>query len=226
MISDKKSSEILSRYIRNMEEIKLRPNAINGILSKKYTTPYPATNLEFCCLQLRKILEIIILSSLITNKEIYEITYNDLKSIWNIKDVVEKVKTLNPQYYPIPVEHKNLSQNIINEMVPSGADKRMIRDELAPINNGSLTEKELLDYYYKTSSYIHSRNPFAKEVDYSKLEQFIIVAINKIIMLLNCHIAHLYDSDYFIYICMQNVEDGNVGGNIFEKHLNLNENYF
>ncbi len=219
MISDKTSSEILSRYIRNMEEIKLRTNAIRGILSKKYTTPYPATNLEFCCLQLRKILEIIILSSLITNKEIYEATYNDLKSIWNIKTIVDKVKILNPQYYPKPVGHKNLTQDIIDEMVSNGADAKMIKDELTPISNGSLTEKELLDFYFKASCYIHSRNPFAKEVDYSNLDQFIIVAINKIISLLNCHIISLYDSDYFIYICMQNEKDGKVGGNIFEKML-------
>ena len=46
----------LDLYVNLMTEVKRRTNAINDILKKAKTTSYQATNIEFMCLQLRKML--------------------------------------------------------------------------------------------------------------------------------------------------------------------------
>ena len=62
----------LEMFQRNMQEIKMRTKAIESIHKKQNTTLYNETNAEFCALQLRKIIEIIILSSLISNSTEYK----------------------------------------------------------------------------------------------------------------------------------------------------------
>lgn len=57
----KRQSELQLLYLRNMTKIKWRYNAITDIMTRKRTTTYQTTNIEFCVLQFRKILELIAL---------------------------------------------------------------------------------------------------------------------------------------------------------------------
>ena len=62
----------LQLYIQQMELIKRRIEVIDSIIQKKsHTTLYEASNIELCCLQLRKCIELIVMSSLVANSEIY-----------------------------------------------------------------------------------------------------------------------------------------------------------
>jgi len=63
----------INLYIKLMGALKARINFVNLIIRKISNTGSVETNIEFCCLQLRKILELISLGSLVMNKEEFEI---------------------------------------------------------------------------------------------------------------------------------------------------------
>jgi len=55
-------------YCGVMEEIKRRSAVVGSFLNGKSSTIYKATSIESACLQVRKILELIALASLVANK--------------------------------------------------------------------------------------------------------------------------------------------------------------
>ena len=55
--------ELQCLYLRNMQEIKWRIEALDEIYLGQKTTRFFQTNVEFCVLQIRKILELIALSA-------------------------------------------------------------------------------------------------------------------------------------------------------------------
>jgi len=86
-----------------MEEIKLRVEAVNAILQKRSTTICQATNIEFMCLQIRGILELIALGSLVTNEKEYKKRSIELaNNPWNAKVILREIERINPKFYPVP----------------------------------------------------------------------------------------------------------------------------
>lgn len=74
-----RQTQLQIRYLRNMQIIKWRIRAIKDIRTRKCHTTYPATNIEFCALQIRKILELIALSSLISDLDVYRKKFNNIE---------------------------------------------------------------------------------------------------------------------------------------------------
>lgn len=208
--------DLLKLYCDNMREIKRRTIAITEIFNKTKSTSFQATNIEFCCLQLRKIIELVILSSLITNKNKYEEIYNGLKNDWNAKKISDNLSAINLNYFPKPIRKEKIVGVEKDNLLNNGIDPKNITDKFFNDVENTITETEIIDAYYKLSSYMHARNPFAKGTKYN-IESYIMEILNKIINLLNCHQVFLYDSDYFFYIVMQSKETGDVAGNIFQK---------
>lgn len=66
-----KQSELQKLYLKNMSLIKLRMRALTDVIRLERTTTYGITNIEFCVLQIRKILELIVLSSLVSDVDLY-----------------------------------------------------------------------------------------------------------------------------------------------------------
>ena len=65
-------TEYLVKYRDCMEEIKKRTEVVDGFLRGNYHALYLQTTVESICLQVRKILELIALASLVANKGVYE----------------------------------------------------------------------------------------------------------------------------------------------------------
>ena len=93
-------------YATCMEEIKKRTEAIRMIYDKKYSTPFPITNIEFMALQLRKILELIALGNLVANRKQYETVRKSFRTDWNAKPIIKTIKQINPNYFPVGVRRK------------------------------------------------------------------------------------------------------------------------
>ena len=91
-------------YLREMWFVKNRMNAIYSIGTHKQTTLFPATNIEFIGLQIRKIIEHIAMGNLIANKELYEKYSSKFSSNWNAKYIFQDLERLNPKFYPEPVK--------------------------------------------------------------------------------------------------------------------------
>jgi hypothetical protein len=94
----------MDKYCNCMEEIKRRVEVINTIIQKRYTTPFQATNIELICLQIRSILELIALGSLVTDEDEYKKQSRRLaKDEWNAKVILNEIEKINPKFYPEPV---------------------------------------------------------------------------------------------------------------------------
>ena len=199
-----KIAKSLNLYVQQLKEIKLRTSAIGGIAEGRFSTPYPATNIEFVYLQYRKILELIALSSLVANKEEYEKIEREFAKEWNAKKILKKLKTINPDFYPRP--------------------SRQIRDPkksghftLEPIKSGYLTQDNFVELYNLSSTLIHARNPFASEIDLECYKARISEWFGKITTLLNHHTILLYGGKTMIAALMQAEKDGEPHATFFER---------
>jgi len=197
-------SDDIAKYCDCMEEIKRRIHAINTILSKKYTTAFPATNVEFLCLQIRKILELIALASIAANKKEYATQHKKFADQWNAKRILNDMEKINPSFYPVP------GTQVIDEKTG-----KVI--EVKNLENGYLTKEEFVEVYNKCSEVIHSSNPYGTQIDYSEYEKIIPEWKQKIITLLNHHQIQLFDSSLQLWILIQSKDDGRVHAFTFQK---------
>jgi hypothetical protein len=187
-----------------MEEIKRRIHAINTILSKKYTTAFPATNIEFLCLQIRKILELIALASMAVNKEEYAKQHEKFASDWKAKRILNDIEKVNPSFYPVPTK----------QIIDKETEKVIATEK---IEGGYLTKEEFSDVYDKCSKVIHSSNPYGTQTNYGEFEKLIPEWQSKIMRLLNHHEIQLIDRDYHLKVVMQSEKDGRVHAATFQR---------
>ena len=103
-MNDKKINQDLSRYCELMAEVKGRTEAITHMLRGLTTTSYKATNIEFMCLQIRKMLELISMGSLVLNKDEFEAIVQKYAQYWNAMLILQDIERLNPDFYPVPIQ--------------------------------------------------------------------------------------------------------------------------
>lgn len=189
----------LNRYVGLMNEVKKRTTAIQQILSKQRTTSFQATNIEFMCLQIRKILELVSLGSLIANKNELEREQVKYQKFWHAERILKDIERLNPDFYPKPIVEK--PSNIPN-----------VKNDLVDKTEGFLTRAEFVKIYEKCGKIMHADNPFGSKVDLDYYEKQITEWLSKIIGLLNTHMIKLKGHDNFYLIHMQEERDNLVHG--------------
>ena len=99
-----RQTQLQIRYLRNMQIIKWRIRAIKDIRTNKCHTTYSATNIEFCALQFRKALELIALSSLISDLDVYREQFSDIEKKWNARWILRDIERIHPNFYPVPID--------------------------------------------------------------------------------------------------------------------------
>lgn len=198
-------SQTIGLYCTLMNEVKNRTFAVIQILNGQTTTAYKATDIEFMCLQIRKILELISMGSLVMNKDLFEEIGQKYAQYWNAKYILSDIERLNPDFYPIPIIE-----------VPS--DKKKIVNNLQNKASGFLTRNKFVTVYDKCGMMMHASNPFGSKYDYEFYNKQITEWLDLIIELLNSHLIHIKGIDGFYLIHMQ--EDGKEGvhGYYFEKN--------
>jgi hypothetical protein len=197
--------EIITRYANCMEEIKKRITAINNILNQTHTTPFPITNIEFMCLQLRKISELIVMSSLVANKENYSQSKRGVKykTDWNFNRIMDQIEKFNPDFYPKAINRK---PSQIKKIQCEWENKEVI-----------LTKEKLKELYQHLSNIIHSQNPFnIKLYDLEEEKAKIKNYSDNIVQLLNEHQV-VIDNLYILNCCMKNENTGKVRVTLFKK---------
>jgi hypothetical protein len=197
-------SEDISKYCDCMEEIKRRTHAVHAILSKQYTTPCKATNIEFICLQIRKILELVALASLVANKDEYARHHKKFAEHWRAKAILDSIEKINPRFYPVP-----------GKQVRDPKTGKVTHLDL--VKEGFLAQSEFSDVYNSCSEAIHAVNPFGDAVDYRNLEKQIPLWMTKLKTLLNHHQIQLLNEKQMLWVLMQAKTDGKVHAWIFEK---------
>lgn len=169
----------IEKYCGLMEEIKLRMSVIDFFLSGKGHALYEPPTLESVCLQLRKILELIVFGSLVANKDAYSSAYAKISKTWNAGDLLGELGHINPNFYPVPVVQ-----------VPSKKlGVFMEHKKREPIDY--LTKENFTEVYGRCGIMAHAANPYGKGIDYNYFKQKLPQWRTQIVNLLNGHEVHL-----------------------------------
>lgn len=148
-------------------------------------------SVEFQALQLRKIIEQIMLASLVANAEEYKKVSEKFGTEWNARLICRDIERINPDFFPKAVidDHKN---QVLN-------------------NTDCITSDQLIDIYGKLHKFLHANNPFGEKYDYQKMSIYILESCKKIINLLNTHTVTLIGGKSILYVVMSSVNNnGNV----------------
>ncbi len=186
----------LSKYRDNLCEIKKRVEVIVDHLTDDSISIFSITDVEFLCLQFRKILELIALSSLVANKEEYSKQHDKFAKHYNARLILQDLERINVDFYPRPTK-----QNI-KEI----AGRKIF--DLQPVTEGFLTKEEFFVVYEKCGSMLHAENPYGHKKNIQDIKLEFPVWLNKIIKLLNHHSITLIDDETMIIGLMQGEEDG------------------
>ena len=140
-----------------------------------------STNLrgiEYCALQLRMALELIVMGSLVTNKAQIE-TITSALANKKLGQARKLAKLANPDYWPKPTSPHRQPNGII---------------DLRPVE-GALTEGKWERRYGELSELLHARNPYKKSIDIDKARERLHRIADELVALTNHYSVHLADRD-------------------------------
>ncbi len=203
-IVDTKIKQELHSYCALMDEVKKRTYAITDMLQGKTTTSYKATNIEFMCLQIRKMLELISMGSLVLNKEEFDAIGLEYARHGNARLILQDIERLNPDFYPLAIQDES-------------SQRSDIKNDLDIKTTGYLTREDFVKVYEKCGRMMHANKPFGTNVDLDYYNSKIPEWRNLIIGLLNCHVIHLKGGEGIFIIHMQENNRENVHGYFFKK---------
>jgi len=161
-----------------MYEIRCRTEVVDWLLKGERTTGYNVTNIESIALNFRKIAEHIIHANMAGHEAQYTSLYPKYQYDWRLRDIIGKIKAINPNYYPKAHEVKmerSANNRVVLVDVPSG---------------DAMTEDELIEMYEKCGDLLHARNPFLPDIDMSFFESYqplFQTWLAKLVRLLNHH---------------------------------------
>ena len=90
-------------YCNSMEQIKRRLGLLRTVTSCGLRTGDEGADAEFACLQLRRALELVAFATLAANRQRYSEIRSDVQNEWRAKQILDRLKELNPAFYPVPV---------------------------------------------------------------------------------------------------------------------------
>lgn len=190
-------------YCNLMDEVKKRTTVIQGFLDGKINAIYPATTIESAALQLRKIMELIALGSLVVNKEEYANNYEKFAHHYHAEKILRDIEKINPGFYPKPIKE-----------VPS--KRAGVKMDITNVGNGFLTRNDFVSTYNALGEILHAKNPFALQTDYARFEDLIKEAIGKTIVLLKTHEVQLLNGNLLL-VHMEEARDKRVHAYVFES---------
>jgi len=172
-----------------MQEIKWRFRAISDVRNKIMSTTYEQTNIEFCLLQVRKTLELIALSSLVSDTDIYKEKLGNIERMWKADLIFKDIGRIHPNFYPVPI---NFDPN----------NKHNWIDYTSPF----LTKELFIKAYSKCGKFLHATSPYLSEKErndiYIALWDDIDLWYELIIGLLSNHNINLYNQKALFHIQM------------------------
>lgn len=177
----------LEKYLELLSEIKGRIIVIEKLQfnGKKRIND---VHVEFACLQIRKILESIAFGSLISNMELYSKEYDKFSKFWNAELMLKDMERINKNFYPKPLLQVNSEiEGVIHDLIHV--------DEINYLNS-----KLFIKIYKKCGIILHTQNPYGTIIDYEYYRKNILVWLEKIKMLMNCHEMQLVgDENLYLF---------------------------
>lgn len=137
-------------YCRMMNDVKSRLRQLDGlsVLSTPGVFVPPVMyEVEAAMLSIRKVLELIAFSSLVTNEEAMRSATKDIGRLWRAKDILDRIEALNPGFFPVPIRIANLAGGV-GHFYPLPEDVAFRRSDFA-------------DLYDACGYFLHIQNPFS-----------------------------------------------------------------
>ena len=172
----------IAQYCDLMEEVKSRVESVNQLMEFPGITI--RTRVESICLQLRMMLELIVFSSLVSNKDVWRRSQRELQSTQDISKKLRELKHLHPNFYPRPVDLG----------VSTPGEEPVDRIE------GFLGEDSLEKVYGRLGNILHAENPMGRETDYRFFIEAVSSWVSEVMNLLECHKVYLYHRPEEFYL--------------------------
>jgi hypothetical protein len=193
----KDQQKAMDRYAALMEEVKIRIESIEFAISGLLKF-HPVIIREFSYLQLRLVCELIALGCLTAHGDIPGIKSRALAKAWSADDILNKLESLHPDFYPHPVRQV----------------KHPDHYELVPVESGFLTKQELLALNGRSGAILHRGNlkrlwsgPISAQPNHSDVVDW----VSKIKTLLNQHrLALIGGSSHFVCVLRNSLDAGRV----------------
>lgn len=146
----------IQKYIRCMDEIKLRDEVIERYLDGKCTTDQPMTDIEFICLQFRKIGELIMLSALCAHSAEYQKVHNNIEKEWDATKIRKILESIHPDFYPSPFERI--------------VDRDTGKQENQHVTDNFLSKDECISLIGRCGGILHGFNPYNDNKVFKEVE--------------------------------------------------------
>jgi hypothetical protein len=189
----------IQKYIRCMDEIKLRDEVINNHLNGEGTTGQPMTDIELICLQFRKICELIMLSALCAHKVVYQRIHKKIEKEWDASKIRKSLENIHPEFYPSPFERI--------------VDRHTGKQENQPVKSDFLTKAECISLIGKCGGILHGFNPFNDDIVFKEVEGVknkFPEWQKKIRRLLKSHEIKLFETDKQLWVYMAHGQENQV----------------
>ena len=164
----------IDQYCDLMEDVKSRVEAIDQLMELPGITN--RTRVESISLQLRMLLELIVFSSLVSNKDVWQRSQKELQSSQDISRKIRELKRIHPNFYPRPIDLQGSTSG----------------EEPVDRVEGFLSEDKLIEVYGRLGNILHAENPLGKETDYRYFMGKVPAWISLVQNLLECHKVYLY----------------------------------
>jgi hypothetical protein len=161
-------------YRQVLDEIKKRMDYVFAHLPLAKIRP----DFESCALQLRTAIELVVMGSLVTNREALESIDIALSSKKSADDAAKAAKAANPDYWPKATAPQARAHG---EPI-----------ELRPVE-GALTESGWQREWGKLSAYLHAHNPFKEHLSLDDARMLIARVSEEVRLLTQHHSIHLAD---------------------------------
>jgi hypothetical protein len=194
---DKATEPDIQKYCDLMEEVKRRMAVIDFFLAGQGHAIYLPTTIESACLQLRKVLELVVFGSLIANKEAYSNAYSDFASHCHGGKLLKSLERVNPDFYPKPV-------------IESPVEVPGVLHQLKDRNPDFLAKTDFEEVYGRCGVIMHSSNPFGHPINYDYYKENLPRWRTEILNLLNNHQIKLVGEIGFWLIHMKENQDDKV----------------
>lgn len=194
-------------YINQMEYIKRRMASIDTIATTAHIPGFPVIVAAECIyLQLRQILELIAMGSLVANRDATDRATRTLAKMWRGPDILRVVDEINPDGYPHPIIE-------VPSTVPG------VKNNLVDKVDGFLSRDRFRELYGKCGNMLHARNPFGRTRDYQAAWDEWTQWRDEIMGLLDRHRIRMVNDEYLWVVHMRSATDGKVHLYQFESLL-------
>lgn len=191
----------LGLYHDCLYEIKKRVEVIAAHINRQVHEKYLLVEVETVCLQFRKILEKILLMSLVANKEAYAEQNEKYAKHYHAERLLRDLERINPDFYPVPTK-----------LVKKENDY----DEWIDIKTGFLTKDELVRIYEICGGMMHAQNPFSASKPIEDIQRQFPEWLTKICVLLNHHHIKLVGGKLMVVAMMERSDNGLPQAVVFE----------